>query len=165
MKTLAHLAGCLLHVGARAPKQAGYRNLLSFIPCPSGDLFVCLPGTRSGRQYVAEAVAAGASTVVTDIPGLDAGKATVLQVPDTRLALALLSACYYDYPSRELVLVGVTGTNGKTTTTHLIDALLQAKGAATGLIGTVAYRVRGRSYPSAATTRGQRPAVFTAENG
>lgn len=154
MKTLAHLAGCLLHVEVRGPQNRPVTGICYHSSrVRPGDLFVCLPGTRShGRQYVAEAVAAGASAVVTDILGLDAGKATVLQVPDTRLALALLSACYYDYPSRELVLVGVTGTNGKTTTTHLIDALLQAKGAATGLIGTVAYRVRGRSYPSAATT-------------
>ena len=68
-------------------------------------MFVCLPGTRShGKRYVAEAVAAGATAIVTDLDDVDAGDATVVRVPDTRLALALLAACYYDYPSRDLVL-------------------------------------------------------------
>ncbi|NLM45905.1 MAG: UDP-N-acetylmuramoyl-L-alanyl-D-glutamate--2,6-diaminopimelate ligase [Firmicutes bacterium] len=154
MKTLAQLVGCLLHAEVLGPRE----RLISGICYHSsrvrpGYLFVCLPGTRThGKRYVAEAVAAGAAAVVTDLEGMDAGDATVVRVPDTRLALALLAACYYDFPSRDLVLTGVTGTNGKTTTTYLIDALLQSAGAATGLIGTVNYRIRGEEFPSLATT-------------
>ncbi|MDW7684021.1 MAG: UDP-N-acetylmuramoyl-L-alanyl-D-glutamate--2,6-diaminopimelate ligase [Bacillota bacterium] len=153
MMTLAALVDILLHKRIHGPLD----QMISGISYHSGrvrpgDLFVCLPGTRShGKSFIAEAVAAGAAAVISDLdehwPGC-----TMIQVPDIRLALALLSARFYDYPSREFVLTGVTGTNGKTTTTHLIDALLQSKGASTGLIGTVRYRIRGEEYPSLATT-------------
>lgn len=117
-----------------------------------GYLFVCLPGTRShGNQYIQAAVDAGAVALVTDRK-VDRPGVTTITVPDVRLALALLAADFFDYPSRQLVLTGVTGTNGKTTTTHLIDALLRQKGAATGLIGTVHYRIRDEEYLVRATT-------------
>ncbi|MBS4023671.1 MAG: UDP-N-acetylmuramoyl-L-alanyl-D-glutamate--2,6-diaminopimelate ligase [Dethiobacter sp.] len=117
-----------------------------------GNLFACLEGTRGqGESYASEAVAAGAVAIMSAggdaFPGV-----TTVRVPDVRLALALLAAEYFDYPSRQLILTGVTGTNGKTTTTHLIDALLRDCGAVTGLIGTVHYLIGGREYPVWATT-------------
>ncbi|MCR3923040.1 MAG: UDP-N-acetylmuramoyl-L-alanyl-D-glutamate--2,6-diaminopimelate ligase [Firmicutes bacterium] len=154
MKTLAELVGCLLHAEVRGPLDRPVTGITYHSTrVRPGDLFVCLPGTRShGKRFVAEAVAAGAVGVVTDLNGFNVIAATVIYVPNTRLALALLSACFYDYPATELVLTGVTGTNGKTTTTHLIDALLQSAGAATGLLGTVGYRIRGQEFPARATT-------------
>ena len=154
MKTLAELVGCLLHAKVRGPLDRPVTGIsYHSARVRSGDLFVCLHGTRShGKRYVQEALAAGAAAVVTDADDVAAEQATVITVPDTRLALALLAACYYDYPATELVLTGVTGTNGKTTTTHLIDALLRSTGAVTGLLGTVGYRIRGQEYPSLATT-------------
>ena len=98
-----------------------------------------------------EAVAAGAVAVVTDLSGIEAN-ATIIKVPDARMALALLASHFYGYPSRDLVLTGVTGTNGKTTTTHFIDSLLRSTGLTTGLIGTVNYQIAGQEVPSLATT-------------
>ncbi|HZK25286.1 MAG TPA: UDP-N-acetylmuramoyl-L-alanyl-D-glutamate--2,6-diaminopimelate ligase [Oscillospiraceae bacterium] len=154
MKTLAELVGSLLHAEVRGPLDRPVTGIsYHSARVQSGDLFVCLPGTRShGKRYIKEALAAGAVAVVTDVHGFTAEQATVITVPNTRLALALLAACYYGYPATELVLTGVTGTNGKTTTTHLIDALLQSDGAATGLLGTVGYHIRGQEFPSLATT-------------
>lgn len=152
MKVLASLIGSLLHKQVDGPLERMVTGITYHSSrVQPGDLFVCLPGTRThGLQYVREAAAAGAVAVVTDLD-VDTD-VTVIRVPDTRLALALLSVSFYDYPAAELVLTGVTGTNGKTTTTYLIDALLQSGGAATGLIGTVHYRMRGDEFPSLATT-------------
>ncbi len=117
-----------------------------------GSLFVCLQGRHGeGESFANEAVAAGAVAVVTGRDLVYPGVTTV-RVPDPRLALALLAADFYDYPSRGLVLTGVTGTNGKTTTTYLVDALLRSTGKTTGLIGTVGYRSGARKLPALATT-------------
>lgn len=153
MKTLAQLVKVLLHKEVRGPVDLAVSGLAYHSgKVRPGDIFFCLPGARShGKRYLAEAEAAGAVAVVADLPEVETS-ATLVRVPDTRLALALLSAHFYDYPSLELVLTGVTGTNGKTTVTHLIDALLTSSGAATGLIGTVRYRINGEEYPSLATT-------------
>lgn len=154
MKLLAELVDGLLHKQVKGPLAIPVAG----ISYHSGrvqprDLFICLPGTRShGRQFVEEALAAGAAAVVTDHHDLLDVNAPVIHVPDTRVALALLSSAFYDYPTRELVLTGVTGTNGKTTTTYLIDALLRGCGVTTGLIGTVRYRINGEEFPSLATT-------------
>jgi UDP-N-acetylmuramyl-tripeptide synthetase len=153
MKTLATLVGVLLHKVITGPVDVPVSGISyhssKVLP---GDIFFCLPGTRShGERYVDEAVAAGAVAVVTDLDSVETS-ATLVKVPDTRMALALISTCFYQYPSRELVLIGVTGTNGKTTVTHLIDALLASTGSGTGLIGTVRYLIRGEEYPSLATT-------------
>lgn len=103
-----------------------------------GDVFVCVRGLKAdGHQFAAGAVQRGAVAVVVDhLLELPASVAQVM-VPDTRLALALLGAAFYRYPSYELGMVGVTGTNGKTTTAHMIEAVLAGAGYRTGLIGTV----------------------------
>ena len=77
---------------------------------------------------------------------------TVVRVPDARLALAHLSAAFYRHPSRELALVGITGTNGKTTTTYLLEAILHTRGHRVGVVGTVNYRMGRRTWPAPVTT-------------
>jgi UDP-N-acetylmuramoyl-L-alanyl-D-glutamate--2,6-diaminopimelate ligase len=153
MKTLAELIDILLHKTVSGPVNIEVSGISYHSgKVRPGDLFFALPGTRShGERFVNEAVVAGAVAVITDLEALEAA-VTIVRVPDTRLALALISAAFYGYPSRELVLTGVTGTNGKTTVTHLIDALVEDNGCRTGLIGTVRYRICGEEFPSLATT-------------
>ena len=76
----------------------------------------------------------------------------VVRVPDTRRAMAVLAATFYRHPTRELKLIGVTGTNGKTTTSHLIQTILNDRGTPAGLIGTIHMRIGDRSYPVRNTT-------------
>jgi UDP-N-acetylmuramoyl-L-alanyl-D-glutamate--2,6-diaminopimelate ligase len=117
-----------------------------------GDCFVAVPGFKQdARRFIPDAVARGAGLVVTEgeaVPGV--GVAQVL-VPATRPALAHLAAAYYGHPSRALTLVGITGTNGKTTTSYLVDALLRAAGP-TGILGTIQYVVGDEVRPAGQTT-------------
>ena len=102
----------------------------------NGSLFCCLRGTNSdGHAFAAGAVAAGATALLVDHE-LDLPVAQVI-VPDTRAAMGPLSSAFFGQPSRSLTIVGVTGTNGKTTTTSLIAAVLEAAGMPTGVIGTL----------------------------
>lgn len=119
-----------------------------------GDCFFAVAGTQSdGHVYIPAAVERGAAAVVcqqwpaTLVPGI-----TYVQVDDTHAALADLAAEYYDHPSRELKLVGVTGTNGKTTTATLLHDLFRALGYEAGLISTVVYRVGDRAIEATHTT-------------
>ena len=116
-----------------------------------GDLFVALTGARSdGAQFVAEAVKKGAVAIVaekavtTDIP--------VLTLPNTRKGLALIASNFYGKPTQELQMLAVTGTNGKTTVTYLLEAICSAGGAAVGRIGTIETRYAGKSLPATHTT-------------
>jgi UDP-N-acetylmuramoyl-L-alanyl-D-glutamate--2,6-diaminopimelate ligase len=113
-----------------------------------GDLYAALPGARThGIQYVDDAVARGAVAVLTDPTGRDAALATglpVCVVPDPRAVLGAVADRVYGEPSGRLTVLGITGTNGKTTTAYLVEAGLAAAGLGTGLIGTVQTRTRGR---------------------
>jgi UDP-N-acetylmuramoyl-L-alanyl-D-glutamate--2,6-diaminopimelate ligase len=117
-----------------------------------GDCFVAVPGFKQdARRFIPDAVARGAGLVVTEgeaVPGV--AVAQVL-VPATRPALARLAAAYYGHPSRALTLVGITGTNGKTTTSYLVDSLLRA-GGPTGILGTIQYVVGDEVRPAGQTT-------------
>ncbi len=116
-----------------------------------GDAFFCIRGFRhDGHHFAADAVARGAAVVVVE----SAVEADVPQivVPDTRIALAHAAAAFYGRPSSALRLVGITGTNGKTTTTYLLDSILRAAGMPTGIIGTVGTSIVGRRLDSARTT-------------
>lgn len=116
-----------------------------------GDLFVAVPGTKEdGAQFVGEAVSRGAVAVVSE-------KAVASQVPffkvsNARKALALIAANFHGRPADKLTLLGVTGTNGKTTTTYLLEAMATAAYSSTGVIGTLGYKVGGQFHPTAHTT-------------
>ncbi|ALS28366.1 UDP-N-acetylmuramoylalanyl-D-glutamate--2,6-diaminopimelate ligase [Paenibacillus sp. 32O-W] len=108
-----------------------------------GTLFVCVPGLRTdGHLYAREAVSRGAAALLVERPVDIAGTdAAVIQVSDIRNVMARLAVAFYGDPTRELKVIGVTGTNGKTTTTHMIRHLLEHAGRPAGIIGTlgVAY--------------------------
>jgi UDP-N-acetylmuramoyl-L-alanyl-D-glutamate--2,6-diaminopimelate ligase len=116
-----------------------------------GTLFFCVPGEHSdGHDFAPEAVRAGADALVLERP-LGLGVPEIL-VPSARAAMGPLAARFHGDPSAELQVVGVTGTNGKTTTAFLVRALLQALGRPCGLLGTVTSCVGGRERPAARTT-------------
>jgi UDP-N-acetylmuramoyl-L-alanyl-D-glutamate--2,6-diaminopimelate ligase len=121
-----------------------------------GDLYAALPGgTTHGARFGEQAVAAGAAAILTDPAGarlLGACPVPVLVVPDPRSALGRLSAWVYGDPAERLLMLGVTGTNGKTTLTHLLAEALTAMDRSCGLIGTIGVRVGNEMLPSARTT-------------
>ena len=118
----------------------------------SGSLFVAIRGERvDGHDFIAEAVDRGAVGVVCQKEVASHRVASVV-VDDSRAALARLAATFYGEPSRKLRMIGVTGTNGKTTTTFLIKHLLQRANQKTGLIGTVSYEIGERVLPAYRTT-------------
>jgi len=118
-----------------------------------GACFVAMSGLRQdARRFVPEAVRRGATLIVTEgAPLPDVAVAQIL-VPSARRALARLAGFWYEHPSRALSLVGVTGTNGKTTTSYLVDALLRSRGAPTGIIGTIQYVLGAEVLPAHQTT-------------
>jgi UDP-N-acetylmuramyl tripeptide synthase len=117
-----------------------------------GDAFFALPGVRAdGTRFAADAVAAGAAAVFAG-PGLEAAPATLVEVAEPRLALAQAAGRFHAHPSRDVKLVAVTGTNGKTTTTYLVEAIALAAGLSAGVIGTTGVRLGGVTRPSAFTT-------------
>jgi len=124
-----------------------------------GDCFVAIRGLDAdGHRFVPDAISQGASVVVLeddraypDSYFMHSGTIKVV-VCDSRKALARMSANLFGNPSRDLTMVGVTGTNGKTTTTWLIQSILEAAKTRTGLIGTIDYRIGDQSYPARFTT-------------
>jgi UDP-N-acetylmuramoyl-L-alanyl-D-glutamate--2,6-diaminopimelate ligase len=123
------------------------------------DCFVALKGTASdGHNFVQTAINQGAKVVVLqdenvlpDALCMHAGVIKVV-VPDTRKALATISSNYYGHPSKKLKFIGVTGTNGKTTTSHLMKSILEAAGEKVGLVGTIEYKIGDRIIPATHTT-------------
>ncbi|OXM15680.1 UDP-N-acetylmuramoyl-L-alanyl-D-glutamate--2,6-diaminopimelate ligase [Paenibacillus herberti] len=116
-----------------------------------GDLFLCLPGhTVDGHEFAAQAVAAGAVALVVERPlQLDVPQ---LVTGGSRHAMAVLADYFYNHPSRAMNVIGVTGTNGKTTTTYLIERILADQGLKPGVIGTIEKRYAGKSFPMSGTT-------------
>lgn len=121
-----------------------------------GDLYLALPGRIThGALFAADAVREGAIAVVTDEEGGRLGASLgvpVLVVPEPRAIVGPISAAVYGWPARDLQVVGVTGTNGKTTVTAMVEAGLAAAGFRTGAIGTVGVHVAGESLPGVRTT-------------
>ena len=112
-----------------------------------GYLFVALRGIKTdGHCYLGEAFDRGAVAALTEEPVADARCRCNVVVPDTRAALARVAGEYYGHPSRELGLIGITGTKGKTTTSYLVEAVLRHAGHETGLIGTVDLKVGPRRW-------------------
>jgi len=118
-----------------------------------GSVFVALRGAHAdGAAFVHDAVSRGAIAVVSEGAAPAGAGVPWVRVTDARLALAALSAALYGRPSEELTLVGITGTNGKTTTSYLLASIFEAAGVRCGRIGTVGYRIGNREIEAARTT-------------
>ncbi len=119
-----------------------------------GCLFICIAGANfDGHDFAAEAMEKGArvlivSREVSETAGRDV---TVIKVPDTRYAMAFISAAYFGYPAEKLRIIGVTGTNGKTTTTYMVKSILENAGYKVGLVGTIEVII-GREHIHAGNT-------------
>lgn len=106
-----------------------------------GALFVAVPGFEvDGAQFIDQAVERGAVAVITETSGAERDGLTVVRVGDARRALAMAASSFYGRPASKLSLIGVTGTSGKTTTTKMIESILDQTGQPVGLIGTIEYR-------------------------
>jgi len=118
-----------------------------------GYLFVALGGhTRDGHDYLLDALEKGAVALVGErFPGIGEN-VTKVRVNDSREALSRLSIQFYSHPFDGLNLVGITGTNGKTTTSYLLESILTTAGANPGVIGTINYRYSGKTHPAPVTT-------------
>ena len=160
---LAHTFGLTVHEGSTGPAADG--AVLTGVAVGSadvqpGDLFVALPGLRAhGADFVAQALAAGAVAVLTDADGLRRITSRGVDVPvlvtgetGPRTLLGEVSAWFYGYPAREVTVVGITGTNGKTTTCYFVDAALRTAHRLTSVIGTVELRIGTEAIESPRTT-------------
>jgi UDP-N-acetylmuramoyl-L-alanyl-D-glutamate--2,6-diaminopimelate ligase len=119
----------------------------------AGQIFFAVPGEKAdGHDFIAEAVRRKAAAVVFSRRGNWPAAAASVRVKDVRRTMGLWAAHFFNQPTRRLKLVGVTGTNGKTTLTYLIESVLEAAGLEPGVIGTINYRYRGHEAPSHHTT-------------
>ncbi len=117
-----------------------------------GSLFICLCGsTVDSHRFAGAAVRAGAAAVVAQ-HSVEAGSASVVMVRDTRQAMALISAAWFGYPAREMIMVGITGTKGKTTVSFMIRSILESAGIKTGIIGTIGAVIGNRTFRTENTT-------------
>jgi UDP-N-acetylmuramoyl-L-alanyl-D-glutamate--2,6-diaminopimelate ligase len=164
-RTLAELSGAVPGAvieggSADGASEAGATRVSGFThdsrAVRRGDLYAAMPGaTVHGAEFCVKAAAAGAAAILTDADGAERARATglpVLRVPQVRPALGPVAARLYGEPAAHLQMLGVTGTNGKTTTCYLIDGGLRAAGRRTGLIGTVETRIADRVVKSVRTT-------------
>ena len=124
-----------------------------------GQVFVALKGQHAdGTSFARQAIERGAAAVVSEQPAPDGIHAPWTIVEDARLALAVLAAAFYRDPSREMRVIGITGTNGKTTTAYLVASIFDAAGVRCGLLGTVGYRI-GDEVREATRTTPEAPEV------
>lgn len=119
-------------------------------------LFFAFPGSRvDGRSFAREAMSRGASAVVSELPrpaDFSGAPETWIEVEHGRNALAAAALNFYGHPDQRVLFTGITGTNGKTTTSYIVDAILREAGFVTGLIGTIEYRLAGEALHAANTT-------------
>ncbi len=118
-----------------------------------GSVFVALPGQKAdGAQFAPQAIASGAVAIVSERTSPAGVSTPWIVVSNARLALAHLAAEFFGHPSRRMQVVGITGTNGKTTTSYLTQAIFEAAGTRCGLMGTVTYRIGDREIAATRTT-------------
>jgi UDP-N-acetylmuramoyl-L-alanyl-D-glutamate--2,6-diaminopimelate ligase len=140
------------------PLEAAAERAVSSIAYDSrkarpGSVFVALRGLHAdGTAFAREAINRGAVAALSESAAPADVRVVWIQVPDARLALAALAAIFYGDPSEQLVLVGITGTNGKTTTSYLLASVFEAAGITCGRIGTVGYRIGGKEIEAERTT-------------
>ena len=116
-------------------------------------VFVCISGSvRDAHEFIPDVIAKGATAIIVEKDVEPQDGVTYLKVEDSRLALACMSAAYFDHPARKLKTIGITGTKGKTTTTYMVKSILESAGIRTGLIGTIESIVGEKRIPSANTT-------------
>ncbi|OYV99603.1 MAG: hypothetical protein B7X11_05250 [Acidobacteria bacterium 37-65-4] len=119
----------------------------------SGGVFVAIKGQRAdGTIFVEQAASRGAVAVIAEVPAPAGVTLPWIQTADARLSLAELSSVFYGNPSQDLQLVGVTGTNGKTTCTYLLSSIFEAADMPCGRIGTVSFKVAGEERDASHTT-------------
>ena len=120
--------------------------------CP-GSLFVCIRGfVTDGHQYVQKAIDAGASAIVVEDSSVVTKGASFIQVADSRLALAYISAAFFGKPAEKMTMIGLTGTKGKTTTANMIKNILEQAGHTVGMIGTMGAFIGSEKLPTKNTT-------------
>lgn len=120
--------------------------------CP-GCMFICISGAVfDGHVYAGEVAAKGAKVLIVNKPVEVPEDVTVIQVADTRYAMAFISAAYFDHPASKLKTIGITGTKGKTTTTYLVKSILEKTGLKVGLVGTIEIIIGEQHIPAANTT-------------
>jgi UDP-N-acetylmuramoyl-L-alanyl-D-glutamate--2,6-diaminopimelate ligase len=118
-----------------------------------GMIFIAVPGTHvDGHDFIPNAIDRGAAAIICERNGVLSPRATKIKVAHVRTALAQAAATFYGHPARRLKVIGVTGTNGKTTVAFMIKHILEVAGTRTGLIGTVRYEVGDRVVPAQRTT-------------
>ena len=118
-----------------------------------GSLFFCIKGAVSdGHKYAADVIAKGAKVLVVQDEVEAPKDVTVIKVADSRYAMAMISAAYFDYPAEKMKVIGITGTKGKTTTTYMIRSILESAGHKVGLIGTIGAMIGDEHIPSKNTT-------------
>lgn len=118
-----------------------------------GSLFICIKGAVSdGHKYAQEVVEKGASVLVVQDDVTVPEQVTVIKVPDSRYAMACISAAWFGHPAEKMKVIGITGTKGKTTTTYLVKSILENAGHKVGLIGTIEAIIGDKVIPAANTT-------------
>ncbi len=123
----------------------------------AGCLFVCIPGAKAdGHKFAADAVRSGAAALLTEheVELPEGADVTVIRVEDVHYALAFVSAAFFGHPARQLKIIGITGTKGKTTTTYLVKSILEQAGRKVGLIGTIEI-IAGETHIHAENTTPQ----------
>jgi UDP-N-acetylmuramoyl-L-alanyl-D-glutamate--2,6-diaminopimelate ligase len=161
--TVRQLLQALVRVGLRGERLdlSAWGGALD-VPCHGvthdsrqvkpGWVFVALRGLKAdGVEFAPQAIAAGAAAVVAERAPAASDVPWVV-VKDARLALAWLAAEFFGHPSRQMLVVGITGTNGKTTTSYLVRAIFEAAGIRCGVMGTVSYRIGDREFAATRTT-------------
>jgi UDP-N-acetylmuramoyl-L-alanyl-D-glutamate--2,6-diaminopimelate ligase len=119
----------------------------------AGDLFFAIRGTRlDGNRFMPRAISKGAAVVLSALDPVQGLAMPWVQVVDERAAMAAIAGNFYNHPTRDLHLVGVTGTNGKTTTTYIVESILNVSGKPTAVLGTIEYRGPGFDFAAERTT-------------
>ena len=153
---LAELAKQIKAKAATGPLDKDARDVThDSRACGEGAVFVAIQGDKTdGHRFIRQALAQGAVAVISEksLPEIIEGEAAWIEVADAREALALASSAVHEFPSLRLRLVGITGTNGKTTTAHLIDSIIRESEGASAIFGTISHRIKDEVLPASHTT-------------